>query len=48
MYSLIRNSKKKLPIDFQIELFNKTVKLVLFYGSKIWGYGNLDVIEPYN
>ena len=34
-----------LPIDLQIDLFNKTVKPILLYGSEIWGYGNIDSIE---
>jgi len=34
-----------LPIDMQIDIFNKTVKPILLYGSEIWGHGNLDVIE---
>ena len=34
-----------LTIDLQIELFNKTVKPILLYGSEIWGFGNLDDLE---
>ena len=46
MYSLIKNSNRlDLPIDLQIELFNKTIKPILLYGAEIWGYGNLDIIE---
>ena len=46
MYSLIRNSNKlNLPIDLHIDLFNKTVKPILLYGSEIWGYGNIDSID---
>ena len=29
----------------QIDLFNKLVKPILLYGSEIWGFGNLDIIE---
>ena len=29
----------------QIELFNKTVKPILLYGSEIWGFGNPDDLE---
>lgn len=32
-------------MDIQIDLFDKTVKPILLYGSEIWGLGNLDVIE---
>ena len=35
----------KLPYDIQIEMFDKTVKPILLYGSEIWGYGNGDIIE---
>ena len=34
-----------LPIDMQIDIFNKTVKPILLYGCELLGYGNLDVIE---
>lgn len=46
MYSLIKNSNRlNLPIDLQIDLFNKTVKPILLYGAEIWGFGKLDLIE---
>lgn len=46
MYSLIRNvNRLDLPIDMQIDLFNKAVKPILLFGAEIWGYGNLDVLE---
>jgi hypothetical protein len=35
----------ELPIDMQIDLFNKIVKPVLLYGCEIWGFGNIDCIE---
>lgn len=34
-----------LPIDIQIDLFNKTVKPILLYGCELWGTGNIDMIE---
>lgn len=34
-----------MPIDLQIELFNKTIKPILLYGAEICGYGNNDIIE---
>ena len=46
MYSLLRNSNRlQLPIDLQIDLFNKTIKPILLYGAEIWGFGNIDVLE---
>ena len=34
-----------LPIDIQIELFNKTIKPILLYGCEVWGFDDLSVIE---
>lgn len=46
MYSLIKKAKHlSLPIDIQIELFNKLVKPILLYGCEIWGFGNLESLE---
>lgn len=46
MYSLIRKARALLlPIDLQIELFDKMVKPILLYGSEVWGFGNLDILE---
>ena len=45
-YSLLKKAKHlALPIDMQIDIFNKTVKPVLLYGCEIWGYGDLTIIE---
>ena len=33
-----------LPLDVQMNLFNKTVKPVLLYGCDLWGVGNIEVI----
>ena len=35
----------QVPIDLQIELFNKLVKPVLLYGCEVWGFGNIEIIE---
>ena len=46
MYSLIKKCKHLcLPINIQIDLFNKMVKPILLYGCEIWGFGNLDIVE---
>ena len=45
MYSLIRKSRSLiLPLDLQIEVYEKMVKPILLYGSEVWGFGNLDVL----
>ena len=46
LFSLLRKIRNlNPPYDFQFDLFNKTVKPILLYGSEIWGFGNIDVIE---
>ena len=46
MYSLIRKSRSLiLPLDLQTELYEKMVKPILLYGSVVWDFGNLDVLE---
>lgn len=46
MFSLLRSIRRlSLPIDIQIELFEKTIKPILLYGSEIWGFGNFDTLE---
>ena len=46
MFSLLKKTRDLLlPLDLQIELFQKTIKPILLYGYEIWGYGNLKVLE---
>ena len=46
MYYIIKKAKELLlPIDMQIDLFNKMVKPILLYGCECWGYGNNNVLE---
>ena len=33
-----------LPIDIQIEMFQKTVKPILLYACEMYGYGNVDML----
>ena len=35
------------PIDIQLKLFDHTIAPILFYGSEIWGYENVDSIEKF-
>ena len=45
-YSLLAKARNlHLPIDLQLELFEKLVKPILLYGCEIWGFGNIDVLE---
>lgn len=46
MFSLLKKSQNlNLPIDLQIDLFNKTIKPILLYGCELWGIGNIETIE---
>ena len=46
MFSLLKKARDLLlPIDLQIELFQKTIKPILLYGCEVWGFGDLSVIE---
>ena len=43
LYTRINNLD--IPIDLQLKLFDNTVLPILTYGSEVWGYENLDIIE---
>ena len=46
VFTLIKKVRNlSLPIDIQIDLFEKTVKPVLLYECEIWGFGNIAMIE---
>lgn len=46
MYFILKRSRDiGLPIDIQLELFNKMVVPILLYGCEVWGHENIDVIE---
>ena len=46
MFGLLRKIRElNLPIEIQIELFDKTIKPILLYSCELWGMGNLDIIE---
>ena len=50
MYTLRRTFKEKhIPIDCQIEIFEKTIEPILLYGAEIWGFENrsTQLIEKY-
>jgi hypothetical protein len=34
-----------LSYDIQIELFNKTIRPILLYGSELWGFTNSNILE---
>lgn len=46
VFALLKKSRNlDLPIDIQIDLFNKTIKPILLYGCELWGVGNIEAIE---
>ena len=46
MYGLLQKCRKnKLSIECQLDMFDRIVLPVLLYGSEIWGFENLDIIE---
>ena len=46
MFHLLKKARALLlPIDIQLELFDKTIKPILLYGCEIWGVGDLHIIE---
>ena len=48
MYSLRRTFKEKhIPIDCQIDIFEKIIEPILLYGAEIWGFENTTLIEEY-
>ena len=46
MFSLLKKARDLLlPLDLQIEIFQKTVIPILLYGCEVWGFGDLKVLE---
>ena len=46
VFALLRKIKDlDLPYDLQLDIFDKTIKPILLYGSEVWGIGNCDIIE---
>ena len=46
LFSLLKKIRAlSLPLDRQPELFDKTIKPILWYGTEVWGFGKCDVIE---
>jgi len=46
MYGLLQKCRKHtLSIECQLDMFYKTILPILLYGSEIWGFENIDIIE---
>ena len=49
MYSLIIKAKKlRLPIDIELEMFDRLVVPILLYGCEVWGFSNIKQIESFH
>ena len=42
---LIKARNLDLPIDIQIKLFESIVCPILLYGSEVWGFKKIDILE---
>ena len=46
LFCLLEKARSQLlPTEKQLELLNKLIKPILFYGCEIWGVGDLSIIE---
>ena len=46
LFALLKKIKDfDLPYDLQLDIFNKTIKPTLLYGSEVLGFGNCEIIE---
>ena len=46
LFALLRKIRHlSLPLDMQLDLFDKTIKPILLYGAEVWGFGNCGIIE---
>jgi hypothetical protein len=43
IYKTIRN--ESIPVDLQLKLFDSMIEPILLYGSEVWGYENLKILE---
>ena len=43
IYKIIRN--ESIPIDLQCKIFDSMIEPILLYGSEVWGFENLKIIE---
>ena len=46
MFSLLKEARDLLlPLDLQIEIFQKTVIPIVSYGFEVWGFGVLEQVQ---
>lgn len=46
MYEIIKKARTlNLSIDCQMDMFDKMVLPIMLYGSEIWGFEKLDILE---
>ena len=48
MFSLLKKCRKlNLPIDIQLDLFEKCVHPILLYGCEVWGHESLEIVSKF-
>ena len=48
MFSVIQKSRKLgLPVSLQLHLFDSMIAPILLYGSEVWGFENLNIIQQF-
>ena len=46
MFSLLQKARSlQLPVDLQLQLFHSLVTPILLYGSEVWGYEDVEIVE---
>ena len=46
LFSIYKNIRNQaIPIDLQLKLFDSMVEPILLYGSEVWGFENIKIIE---
>ena len=46
MFALLSKGRVlQLPVDIMLEMFNKTVLPIMFYGCEVWGFGKNDMLD---
>jgi len=48
MFSVLQKARKlNLPVEMQLNMFETMVALILLFGSEVWGFENVDIIDRF-
>ena len=48
MFSVLQKARKLyLPVEMQLNVFDTLVAPILLYGSEVWGFENVDIINRF-